>query len=141
MDCFCQCDGHPAPALTVDAVVADGKRLLLVKRGSNPFKGAWALPGGFVECGESTEDAVVREVEEETGIIIKLQGLFGVYSRPGRDPRGHVVTVCYIAEGAGDPKGSSDADEACFFTYEEIEKLKLAFDHLDIIKDYKGYKR
>jgi 8-oxo-dGTP diphosphatase len=141
MDCFCQCDGYPAPALTVDALVVDGANLLLVKRGNDPFKGSWALPGGFVACGESTEDAVVREVLEETGITIELKGVFGVYSSPDRDPRGHVVTVCYEAEGKGEPEGASDATDARFFTHPEIEKLKLAFDHWDIIKDHKGHKR
>jgi 8-oxo-dGTP diphosphatase len=131
--------GRP-PLLTVDAVVEREGKILLIKRGNPPFKESWALPGGFVEYGERVEDAVVRELLEETGLRIMLKGLLGVYSEPGRDPRGHVVSICYIAEGEGEVREGSDAAEARFFKPEEIDFDNLAFDHKKIIEDYRRLK-
>ena len=131
--------GKP-PMLTVDALVERGDGILLVKRMNPPFQGKWALPGGFVEYGERVEDAAQRELEEETGLRIKVTGLLGVYSDPGRDPRGHVVSVCYIAEGEGEVKSGSDAAEARFFKPGDIDFHDLAFDHDRIIKDYMRWK-
>jgi 8-oxo-dGTP diphosphatase len=125
------------PTVTVDAVIERDEKILLIKRKNEPFKGDWALPGGFVEYGESTEDAIIREAKEETGLDITLKALLGVYSKQGRDPRGHVVSICYIATAIGEEMGGSDASDAAFFTFEEIKKLKLAFDHRDIINDFK----
>ncbi len=125
------------PDLTVDAVVERDGEILLVRRGNPPFEDRWALPGGFVEYGESLEEAVKREVLEEAGLGIEIKGLLGVYSEPGRDPRGHVVSVCYIAEaGEGSEEGGSDAKEARFFSMGGIERDELAFDHAKIIEDY-----
>jgi len=137
--CPCECDGFPAPDIATDVVVRNKRdMILLIKRGKEPYKGAWALPGGFVECGETTEETAVREVREETGIGVRLEGLLGVYSNPGRDPRGHTVSICYVAEAEdGKPQGRDDASEAAFFSLEEIENIKLAFDHREIIKDFK----
>jgi 8-oxo-dGTP diphosphatase len=137
--CPCDCGGFPAPDLAVDVVVRKGDgSILLIKRGKEPYKGRWALPGGFVECGETTEEAAVREVQEETGMAASICGLLGVYSRPDRDPRGHTVSICYAAEvGDGEPEGGDDAAEASFFSLEAIENLKLAFDHREIIRDFK----
>lgn len=128
------------PLVTVDAVVEQQDRILLVRRGREPFRGAWALPGGFVEYGESTEEAVVREVMEEADVAIEVEGLLGVYSDPRRDPRGHVISICYVARGRGEPKGGSDAAEARFFPLDALEGLELAFDHAGIIRDYKRYR-
>jgi 8-oxo-dGTP diphosphatase len=128
------------PLLTVDAVVEREGEILLVRRLNPPFQGKWALPGGFVEYGERVEDAAHRELEEETGLRIRITGLLGVYSEPGRDPRGHVVSVCYIAEGEGEVRGGSDAAEARFFKPGDIDFDNLAFDHDRIIKDYMRWK-
>ncbi|MEK6977428.1 MAG: NUDIX hydrolase [Candidatus Hydrothermarchaeota archaeon] len=128
------------PLVTVDAVVEQQDRILLVRRGREPFRGAWALPGGFVEYGESTEEAAAREVMEEADVAIELEGLLGVYSDPHRDPRGHVISICYVARGRGEPMGGSDAAEARFFPLEALEDMSLAFDHAGIIRDYKRYR-
>ncbi|UXD21498.1 NUDIX hydrolase [Ignicoccus pacificus DSM 13166] len=126
------------PVLTVDTVVIDGDKVLLVKRGAEPFKGKWALPGGHVECGERVEDAALRELKEETGIDAELVTLLSVYSDPRRDPRGHYVSIAFIAvpkEKGQEPKASTDAKEARWFKIGEIPWNDLAFDHAQIIKD------
>lgn len=124
------------PALTVDSIIISENKVVLIKRLNNPYKDSWALPGGFVEYGESVEDATVREAKEETGLDICLDKLIGVYSDPDRDPRGHTVTVAYKCSIAGgNLKSSSDAKEAKFFTIDEIKDVKLAFDHEIILKD------
>ncbi|PKK85351.1 MAG: ADP-ribose pyrophosphatase [Thermoplasmata archaeon HGW-Thermoplasmata-1] len=127
------------PALTVDGVVLEneafcGLRLLLIKRGREPFLGRWALPGGFVGYGELTEDAAVRELKEETGLDCRIIGLVGVYSDPKRDPRKHTVSVTYLMEKTGGTlTGGDDAAEAKFFDVNELPPL--AFDHDKIIRD------
>ncbi len=128
-----------APRLTVDAVVERNDEILLIKRKNPPFEDRWALPGGFVEYGETVEKAVKREVMEEAGVEVELKGILGVYSEPGRDPRGHVVSVCFVANAVGEGKAGSDAKEARFFPLEEIGKEKLAFDHARILEDYARY--
>jgi 8-oxo-dGTP diphosphatase len=134
--CFCICDGHEAPALTVDILIEKDGRILLIRRKNEPYKGSWAIPGGFVECGESAEEAAVREAREETGLEVEIKQLLGVYSEPNRDPRGHVVSICYIAEAKGEERAGTDAAEARFFRLEEAVKLPLAFDHGKILEDY-----
>lgn len=123
-----------SPALTVDVVIKVRGGVVLVKRKNEPYRGKWALPGGFVEYGEKIELAAVREALEETGIKVKLQELLNVYSEPGRDPRGHTVSVCYLAKWAGGKlKAASDAAEAKVFR--RIPWQELAFDHAQILKD------
>ncbi|VVB59826.1 ADP-ribose pyrophosphatase [uncultured archaeon] len=125
---------HKTPALTVDGILFNDHSILLVQRKHAPFQGAWALPGGFVEYGEKTEDAVVREVFEETNVKTKIHSLFGVYSDPCRDPRGHTVTVVYLIDRVdGDLRAGDDASSAKFFKMNELPAL--AFDHAEIIKD------
>ncbi|RLI39304.1 NUDIX hydrolase, partial [Candidatus Bathyarchaeota archaeon] len=85
---------YPRVAVDVVLIRADGS-LVLVRRGREPFKGMWALPGGFIEYGERAEEAAVREAEEETGLKVRVEGLVGVYSRPDRDPRWHVISIAY----------------------------------------------
>lgn len=122
------------PALTVDGVVFDDQSILLVQRKHEPFQGAWALPGGFVEYGEKTEDAVVREVLEETGLTTKIRLLLGAYSDPHRDPRGHTVTIVYVLEWVGgELSAGDDASSVRFFKQDELPTL--AFDHAQIVKD------
>jgi len=125
-----------SPRLTVDALIERQGKVLLIRRKKGPYKGSWALPGGFVEYGESVEEAVRREVKEETNLDLRIKRLLGVYSEPGRDPRGHVVSICFTAEAIGSEKGKSDASEARFFDLEEAKKKNLAFDHKKIIGDY-----
>ena len=84
------------PSLTADGILIENNRILLIQRKNEPFKGKWALPGGFVEFGEKTEDTVIREFYEETGLKTKIRDLIGVYSDPGRDPRGHTITIAYF---------------------------------------------
>ena len=124
------------PRVTVDAFVKDGRgRVLLVRRGRPPFRGSWALPGGFCEWGETTEECCAREMLEETGVTVRVEKLLGVYSDPKRDPRGHTVTVLYAARPVrGEAKGSDDAAEARWFTRKEIRGLAFAFDHGEIIR-------
>lgn len=125
-----------SPLLTVDTVVIKNSSILLIKRKNDPYQGFWALPGGFVEYGETVENAAVRETKEETGIDIKLGDLVGVYSDPDRDPRGHTVTVCFLGTKiAGTVKSATDAEDARYFDLKEIKKLNLAFDHEMIIHD------
>lgn len=120
--------------LAVDVIIRDPGGVVLIKRKNEPFKGRWALPGGFVNYGERVEDAATREVKEETGLRVKLGKLVGVYSDPKRDPRGHTVSACYLARRAGGRlRASSDAQEARIFKL--IPWRKLAFDHARILKD------
>ncbi len=126
---------HPHPRLTVDAVVERRGRLLLVRRRSAPFQGSWALPGGFVGRGERLEEAVLRELLEETGLEGRLLGIVGAYSRPDRDPRGHTVSVVYaVAPVRGRARGGDDAAEAAWHRMDRLPEL--AFDHPEVVADY-----
>jgi 8-oxo-dGTP diphosphatase len=126
------------PLLTVDCVATDRQgRVLLIRRGHAPFKGRWALPGGFVGLEESVEDACRRELFEETGLTAAKLTLVGVYSKPGRDPRGPTVTVAFRARLVGRaPKAGSDAAGAAWI--DDWRGTKLAFDHARIITDALG---
>lgn len=124
------------PALTVDTIIVEDNKIVLIKRLNNPYKDHWAIPGGFVEYGEKVEDAAVREAKEETGLDIELIKLVGVYSDPNRDPRGHTVTVAYLAKIIGGTiKSDSDAKDAIFIDINDLKNMKLAFDHNNILKD------
>jgi 8-oxo-dGTP diphosphatase len=121
--------------VTVDAVIVEKGKILLIKRGNPPYKGYWALPGGFVEYGETTEEAVVRETKEETGLTCEVLKLTGVYSAPDRDPRGHTVSVVYLMTIVG---GEADAgDDAADAAWVDLGELpdEIAFDHATIISD------
>jgi 8-oxo-dGTP diphosphatase len=121
------------PLLAVDAVILFGNGIVLIKRDRPPYQGCYALPGGFVEVGETVEDAAKREAKEETGLDIELQGLVGVYSDPGRDPRGHVVSLAFLARGMGTLRSGSDARAAEVVSITRLPDL--AFDHDKIIRD------
>jgi 8-oxo-dGTP diphosphatase len=121
------------PLLAVDAVIFFREGMVLIKRDNPPYQGCFALPGGFVEVGETVEDAVQREVREETGLVIELLGLVGIYSDPGRDPRGHVVSAAFLARGRGELVSGSDARSAEVFSINSLPRL--AFDHDRIISD------
>ena len=121
------------PLLAVDAVIFFREGIVLINRDNPPYQGCFALPGGFVEIGEMVEDAVQREAREETGLVIELLGLVGIYSDPGRDPRGHVVSAAFLASGRGELVSGSDARSADVFSINSLPPL--AFDHDKIISD------
>lgn len=128
------------PYPTVDAIVKrPGRKIILVERKRVPL--GWALPGGFVDWGESFEDAVKREVKEEVGLRLVKLNQFHTYSSPHRDPRNHVVTTVFVGVGEGD-LGTEDIDEINNIkevTLEEALKLTLVFDHRQILNDYIKY--
>lgn len=126
------------PYPTADVVIEVGDRIVLVRR-RNPPEG-WALPGGFVESGETVETAAVREAAEETGLTVTLTALLGVYSDPSRDPRFHTVSTVYVGRAEGTPRGADDAAEARLFTESGLP-TPIAFDHATILADYFRYKR
>ncbi len=123
------------PHLTVDAVIVDpAKGVVLIRRGHDPFAGSWALPGGFVEIGETCEAACVREVREETALTVVPVRLLGVYSAPDRDPRGHTVSPVYLCRViGGELRGGDDAADARWFA--DLTGMELAFDHRQVLAD------
>jgi len=127
------------PLLAADVIIElldQPGRVALIER-RNPPPG-WALPGGFVEVGESLERAAVREAEEETGLKVRLKALLGLYSDPARDPRGHTVTAVYIGEAHGSPRAGDDAAKAQAF--DPLQPPPLAFDHALVLGDYRRYR-
>ena len=123
---------HPYPTVDIIIEMGDGG-VVLVKRKNPPF--GWALPGGFVDYGESLEDAAIREAKEETSLDITLKSQFHTYSDPQRDLRKHTVTTVYIAKSSGQPIACDDAQETGIFTKEKLPH-PLAFDHEKILRDY-----
>jgi 8-oxo-dGTP diphosphatase len=123
------------PLLAVDALIIHPRRgVLLIRRANPPFKGSWALPGGFVERGETCEAACVREAKEETGLTVEPVALVGVYSTPERDPRGHTVSPVFLCRVlAGEARGGDDASEARWFA--DVTGVQLAFDHAHVLAD------
>ena len=125
--------GPETPKLMVDIVIPDGEgRVLLIQRANDPYEESWALPGGFVDVGETVEEAAAREAKEETGLDVEILRMVGVYSEPERDPRGHNVSVAFLARAEGDPSAASDAADAAFL---DPSSTDLAFDHQKIIAD------
>lgn len=128
--------GPETPKLMVDVVIPAERGVVLIRRAAEPFKGRWALPGGFVEVGETVEEAADREAAEETGLAVEVARLVGVYSDPERDPRGHNVSVAFLARVlSGELAASSDAAEVAVLDPSSVE---LAFDHARIIQDALG---
>lgn len=121
------------PLLTVDAIIEIDHGIILIKR-KNPPAG-WAIPGGFVDYGESLEQAAIREMKEETGLDIKLIRQFHTYSDPGRDPRHHTVSTIFIATASGKPEAADDAIDIGIFTRDSLPG-EIAFDHRQILEDY-----
>lgn len=132
---------YKIPSLTVDIFIFnDEKEFILIKRKNDPYEDFWALPGGFVDYGETTEHAAVREAKEETSIDVELIKLFNVYSDPDRDPRRHTVSVFYLAHGdMNDAKADDDAKDIGIFSFDDLDNLDLAFDHRMILNQVKEY--
>ena len=130
------------PVPTVDIIIktrsgSNQEGAVLIKRGRPPW--GWALPGGFIDYGESAEDAAVREAKEETGLDVELKGQFRVYSAPDRDPRQHTLSVVFLATASGQPKAGDDAAQVRVFAWDEIPP-ELAFDHRQILDDYLSWR-
>jgi 8-oxo-dGTP diphosphatase len=135
---------YPMPAVTADCVVMTKEsvpQVLLIERGSDPFKGCWAFPGGFMNMDETTEQCAIRELEEETGLKVSKIQQIGAYSKVDRDPRGRTITVAYLAivDKPVAVTGQDDAAKAQWFPIDALPQL--AFDHEDIMRDaMKKYK-
>ena len=125
------------PLVTVDIIIEIKDSIVLIKRKNPPRR--WALPGGFVDYGESLEESAIREALEETGLEVVLEEQFFTYSNPDRDPRHHSITTVFIATASGIPKAADDAIQADIFTMDNLPQL-MAFDHASILKDYFQYK-
>lgn len=127
------------PMLTVDGVIIKEGKVLLLKRARAPFQNYWVLPGGFVEYGEQVKASAKREMLEETGLEVKTEKLIGVYDTPGRDPRGHTVSVVFLCKVVGGRlRGSREGKELKWFGKGELPK-KIGFDHKLVLKDV-GFK-
>ena len=122
------------PVPTVDIIIEMGGRGIVLIERKNPPQG-WALPGGFVDYGESLEAAAVREAREETCLEVELIGQMHTYSRPDRDPRLHCISTVFVARAQGEPQAADDARSCGLFTRETLPQT-LAFDHAEILRDY-----
>lgn len=129
------------PLLAADALIELVDRperpIVLIERKNPPY--GWAIPGGFVDIGETVETTAVREALEEVSLPVRLCGLLGVYSSPQRDPRGHTVTAIYIAQAEGMPMAADDAKNVGIFTLDQLPS-PLAFDHAMVLEDYRRYR-
>ncbi|MCX7957981.1 MAG: NUDIX hydrolase [Deltaproteobacteria bacterium] len=126
------------PYPTVDIIIEYRGGIVLIKRKNPPY--GWALPGGFVDYGESLPDAAIREAKEETSLDITLTEQFYTYSKPDRDPRFHTISTVFIAKGGGTIKGADDADTASVFSENDMPE-DIVFDHREIIADYLTYRK
>jgi ADP-ribose pyrophosphatase YjhB (NUDIX family) len=141
-------EGHKNPIPTVDVIIQMDSRILLVKRTNEPFREYLAIPGGFVNEGETVEDAAKREVKEETSLDIELTDILGVYSDHKRDPRGHNMSTVFIGKiptsrngKVKAPAAADDASELYWINLEDIPDEKFAFDHKNILEDYMKWKK
>ncbi len=133
---------NPPTATDIIIEIYDKKNfegIVLIKRKNEPFKGRWAIPGGFQEWGESLETTAIREAREETSLDVELLVQLSTYSNPDRDPRGPVNGIGYVARATGTPKGEDDAKEAKVFSLDELP-FPLAFDHDKRIEEYLRWK-
>jgi ADP-ribose pyrophosphatase YjhB (NUDIX family) len=124
--------------VTVDIIIEVNDKIVLIQRVNPPY--GWALPGGFVDYGESLESSAIREAKEETSLEVTLREQFHTYSDPDRDPRHHTVTTVFIGKGAGTPKAADDAKRLGVFTEKDLPK-PIVFDHRKIIDDYFRYRQ
>ena len=128
-----ECGQWEKPSLAVDAIVINDDKILLIKRGKEPWKGMLAFPGGFVEQGEDPEVAVIRELKEECGLDGVVEKLVCVKGDPNRDPRGHVVSIAYLVTAQGMPIAGDDAADAAWYDLSEIKEL--AGDHMSMLEN------
>lgn len=136
---------HRNPIPTVDVIIEQNSRILMIRRKNDPYKGCLALPGGFVDEGERIEDAAIREANEETSLNINLVDILGVYSDPKRDLRGHLISTVFVGIVPTDnlsveASAQDDASEVEWINLEAINKRNIAFDHKKILFDYKAWK-
>lgn len=124
---------HRNPIPTIDIIIEIAEEIVLIKRRNPPH--GWAIPGGFVDYGESVEEAARREAKEETGLDLVSLRQFHTYSDPNRDPRHHTISVVFVAQARGEPRASSDAADIGLFTEDTLPE-QLAFDHRQILDDY-----
>jgi 8-oxo-dGTP diphosphatase len=139
---------HKNPIPTVDIIIEQNSRILMIRRKNEPYKGCLALPGGFVNEGERIEDAARREANEETSLNIGLSEILGVYSDPERDPRGHLMSTVFIAMipvgndiEAVQASAQDDAAEIHWINLDDLDNSTIAFDHKKILFDYKVWKQ
>lgn len=130
--CKAEIESHRNPTPTVDIIIEIGEQIVLIERKNPPY--GWALPGGFVDYGESYETAALREAEEETSLRVRGLRQFYTYSEPDRDPRGHTASTVFIGTSDGSPKAGDDAARAELFSKDTLPTL--AFDHGKILADY-----
>lgn len=128
------------PLLAADAIIQlidqPGRPFVLIERKYPPL--GWAIPGGFVDVGETLESAAIREAKEETCLDVTLIVLLGIYSNPARDARNHTVTAVYVAEATGLPMAADDAKNFGIFTFDNLP-AQLAFDHAQVLADFKQF--
>ncbi len=134
--------GRPiTPLLAADVIIElsdrTGRPIVLIERRNPPH--GWAIPGGFVDIGETVEHAAIREAAEETGLDVHLVALLGIYSDPARDPRGHTVTAVYVCEASGIPTAADDAKNLSVVTLDKLP-APLVFDHPTVLADYQRYR-
>ncbi|MFH0940315.1 MAG: NUDIX domain-containing protein [Candidatus Omnitrophota bacterium] len=120
--------------VTVDTIIEVEGGIVLIKRSNPPF--GWAIPGGFLDYGESLEEAAAREAKEETGLVVTNLKQFHTYSDPARDPRFHTVSTVFICQAKGIPKAASDAAAARIFKLGDWRDMEIAFDHKRVLEDY-----
>jgi len=122
-----------SPPVAADTIIEIGDKIVLIERKYFPF--GWAIPGGFVDFGETVENAAIREAREETSLVVTLRALLGIYSKPSRDPRGQTITAVYVAMASGAPVAADDAKGVGLFDPRN-PPAPLAFDHGEILADY-----
>ncbi|QQG40320.1 MAG: NUDIX hydrolase [Candidatus Aenigmatarchaeota archaeon] len=132
---------HQNPKPTVDAVVEKDGKVLLIRRGNEPYRGTLAWPGGFVDVGETVEAATLRELMEETGVKGKIEALLGVYSDPKRNIREHTIATIFVVRWiSGQPEGGDDAIDAGWYDPSALKEEEFGFDHWRILQDYLKWK-